>query len=160
VVRVRQDTLLIARQIALMILAIERLEFGALHADLRAFARGELGCVVPPFRVLPFLIPQRPEAGTISRAQYRTHYSSGGFVAMAGEISMFPFGFVYAFELGKRYRPAEFGDISHWFSASSPTDRLNAWLETSVAVTVLDSVHCSFGNPRRYPQIDTVFVRH
>jgi hypothetical protein len=84
---IRQDTLLLARQIALMILAIERIEFGALRSDLRSFARGDLGSVVPPFRVLAF------------------------------------------------------------------------WLETSSVITVLDSVHCSLGNERYYPQIDTMFAR-
>jgi hypothetical protein len=156
VMRVHQDTLLIARQIAVMILAVERVEFGALHADLRAFARGELAGIVPPFRVLAFLVPNRPEAGTISRAQYRMHYARSGLAAMAGEVSMFPFGFVYAFELEHRYRPTAFGDISHWFSGSNNAERANAWLETSPAITVLDSVHCSLGNGRYYPQIDTI----
>lgn len=150
---------MLARQIALMILAIERVEFGALHADLRSFARGDLDSVVPPFRVLAFLVPNRPEAGTICRAQYRTHYTESGFEAMAGEISMFPFGFVYAFELEHRYRPARFADITHWFSTTGSTERRSAWLETSSVVTVLDSVHCSLGHKRHHPQIDTMFAR-
>jgi hypothetical protein len=142
-----------------MILAIERTDFGALHADLRSFARGDLRSVVPPFRVLAFLVPNRPEAGTISRAQYRTHYAQSGFAAMAGEISMFPFGVVYGFELEHRYRPAAFADITHWFSVAGSTERRSAWLETSSVTTVLDSVHCTLGNKRYYPQIDTMFAR-
>lgn len=157
--RVRADTLVLARQIAVMILAIERREFGALHSDLRAFVRGELASVVPPFRVIGFLVPDRPESGTICRAQYRTDTTSAGLAAMAGEISLFPFGVVYAFELETRYRPAEFADITHWFSTTDQADRQNARIETSSAVTVLNSVYCSMGNVRRYPQIDTMISR-
>jgi len=158
-VRVHEDTLLLARQIATMILAIERTEFGDLHSDLRAFARGDLKSVLPPFRVLAFLVPQRPDAGTISRAQYRGNGLSSGYAALAGEISMFPFGIVYAFELAHRYRPLDLADITHWFSASAPVDRLNAWIETSSRLTVLNSVYCALGNARYYPQIDTVLPR-
>jgi hypothetical protein len=131
-----------------MILAIERTEFGALNADFRSFARGDLESVVPPFPVLAFLVPDRSEAGTICRAQYRTHYAMSGFAALAGEISMFPLASP-AFELEHRYRPAAFADITHGFSVAEPTERRSAWLETSVGVTLRPLLA---GNKRHYPR--------
>ena len=75
---------------------------------------------------------------------------------MAGEISMYPFGFVYAWELQAAYRPKELADITHWFTTTGKTERISAWLSAPVAVTVLDSLASTLGNPRAAPQIDTM----
>jgi hypothetical protein len=158
-VRVWADTLLLARQIAVMILSIEPVSFGRLHGAFRAFAEGEIRAVDPPFRVFGFLVPRRPEAGTISASQYRLDAFRGGYNALAGEISMFPFGLVYAFELEARYRPTDLADITHWFSTTAEPDRRGAWLHTYPKLTVLNSIHCSLGNPRFFPQIDFAFAR-
>src|ERR1043166_3025110 len=70
-VRVRPDPLLVARQIAVMILAVENIEFARKENELRLFARGELESVTPPFRVFAFLVPDHPMAGTIVRSHGR-----------------------------------------------------------------------------------------
>jgi hypothetical protein len=158
-VRVRADTLLIARQIATMILAIEPRQLGQRYPDFRAFARGLQPVVEPPFRILAFLVPNRPEAGTIASSQYRLDVFRSGYDSQAGEISMFPFGFVYAFELQSKHRPRDLADITHWFTTLSASDRTNAWMETSSCVTVLNSIHGALGNTRYYPQIDFAFAR-
>jgi hypothetical protein len=155
-VRVRPDTLLIARQIAVMIVAIENVEFARKHNAFRLFARGEIATVVPPFRVFGFLVPDHPKAGTIVRSHGRMETAGQGFNAMGGEISMFPFGFVYANEIGPGYRAEDLADVTHWFSDASIPARENAWVSLPQRLTVLDSMHVALGNPRRGPQIDTV----
>ena len=155
-IRVRPDSLLIARQIAVMILAVENLPFARLHNEFRLFARGELLTAVPPFRVYGFLVPDHPEAGTIVRSHGRLDGSGGGLEAIGGEISLFPFGFVYANQLGHSYRAKELADITHWFTAAHEDERENAWVSMPQLLTVLDSMHAALGNPRRGPQIDTV----
>src|SRR5262249_22990484 len=55
VVRVAADTREIARQIAVMVLAIEDIRFCQKHNDLRQFARGELEVVVPPISSIRIL---------------------------------------------------------------------------------------------------------
>jgi hypothetical protein len=152
-VRVRPDTLLIARQIAVMILAVEGVEFAKISNEFRLFARGEIPSTVPPFRVFGFLVPDHRMAGTIIRTHARIGNS---FNAIGGEISMFPFGFVYATELGRGYKEKELADITHWFSNSRLADRQNTWVNLPQRLTVLDSMHAALGNPRRGPQIDTV----
>jgi hypothetical protein len=156
VINVREDTRMIARQIAVMILAIEDARFAEVQNDLRLFARGELDAVTPPFRVLAFLVPDSPHAGTIARSHARLDAYAPGCGAMAGEISLFPFGFVYAYQLQRAYRPEELADITQWFSETHATARRNAWVSLPTTITVLDSMHCTLGNPRFGPQIDTV----
>lgn len=156
VVRVTPDTLQIARQIAVMILAVEDIAFARLHDDLRRFAQGHLDSVIPPFRVLAFLVPNDARSGTIVRAHARLDTYAPGCGAMAGEISLYPFGFVYAWELQRSYRPNELADITSWFSQTGKTERQNTWLSLPVTLTVLDSLHCTLGNPRFGPQIDTI----
>lgn len=155
-VRIREDTMVLARQIAVMILAIEDVRFAERHPDLRQFAMGGLHGVIPPFRVLSFLVPDVPQAGTVVRSHARVDTYAPGCGAMAGEISLFPFGFVYAWELQRSYRPNELADITHWFSTTGAVERQSAWLTAPVTVTVLDSMHCNLGKPRFGPQIDTV----
>jgi hypothetical protein len=153
-VRVREDTTLLARQIAVMILAIEDLGFATKHGDLRQFALGGLASVMPPFKVLAFLVPNVSEAGAIVRSHARLDTYAPGCGLFAGEISLFPFGFVYAYKIQEAYRPGELADITHWFSQSGKIERNNAWLSAPVAVTVLDSMSCTLGSPRFGPQID------
>jgi hypothetical protein len=155
-IRVRPDPLLLARQIAVMILAVEDLPFAKLNNDLRLFARQELLAVVPPFRVFAFLVPDHPRAGTIVRTHGRLDGFGHGFGATGGEISLFPFGFVYASELGQGYKAWELADITHWFSNPYVPERENTWVSLPQRLTVLDSMHCALGNPRRGAQIDTV----
>src|SRR5579872_179298 len=155
-IRVNEDTLQIARQIAVMIIAIEDVRFAQLHDDLRRFARGDLACAQPPFHLHAFLVPRVEEAGTIVRMHARVDTFAPGCGAIAGEISMYPFGFVYAWELQHHYRPRELADITHWFTTTGRTERRNAWLSAPIAVTVLDSLAGTLGNQRRGPQIDTL----
>ncbi|MEO8034105.1 MAG: hypothetical protein ABI837_06695 [Acidobacteriota bacterium] len=123
VIRVVVDTLQLARQIAVMILAIEDVRFAQHHDDLRRFARGDIGSVIPAFRVFAFLVPQDEAAGTIVRGHMRMDMFAPGCGAFAGEISLYPFGFVYAWELQSNYRPNELAEITRWFSQTSRTER-------------------------------------
>ncbi len=79
-----------------------------------------------------------------------------GCGALAGEISLFPFGFAYAWELQPNYRRQELADITHWVSRTAPSERHHTWMTAPVTITVLDSLHCTLGNPRFGPQIDTL----
>jgi hypothetical protein len=155
IVHIEQDIRLLAKQIAVMILASEPLAFGARHDALRRFVSQHRGVVVPEFRVFGFLVPDVPEAGTVVRGHSRMDGSGEGFDLFAGEISCYPFGFVYGWQVGRGYRPEDLTDITHWFHAgeSTPRGHVEAF---ATRVTFIDSLQAIYDGPRRTPQVDYV----
>ena len=113
-VSVRCDTLMLAKEMATMILAIEPSGYGDHVPALRQFVRDRQVTFSPNFRVHAFLVPDLPNAGTITRFHARVHSFAPGYGFMGGEISFFPFGFVYACKCG--YAPEALTDVTHWFT--------------------------------------------
>lgn len=150
---VSADPHLIARQIAVMVIAIEDVRFAEKQTAFREFAIGKRTRVDPPFNFYAFLVPKRPNAGTIVPYHARVASFAPGWGATAGEISQFPFGFVYAGELEENYRPEALANISSWFSDPPPSGGI---LSTTSRLTVLDSMHCCLGNPRVAPQVERI----
>jgi hypothetical protein len=154
IVTVNEDPSLIARQLAVMLLAVEDVRFAQKHESFRLFAFGKRERVTPPFKFYAFLVPKKPNAGTIVPFHARVPSFAPGWGATAGEISQFPFGFVYADKLEEKYRPETLGDITAWFS--DPPTEGGVILSTVSRLTVLDSMHCCLGNPRRAPQVERI----
>lgn len=152
--RVRGDTLYLAKEIATMILAVEPLSFAKHHERLREFVLNRELAIRPDFTVLAFLVPNRPGASTITRYHGRvdTYAPNHGF--MGGEISGYPFGFVYTNKIGKGYYPEKFTDITQWFSNSGSFERNNSVMKFYTRITGVDSIQCGLGKPRKRPQID------
>ncbi|MGZ5446269.1 MAG: hypothetical protein ACXW5U_29600 [Thermoanaerobaculia bacterium] len=153
-VYIAQDTSLLAKQIAVMILAVEPALFGKRHDYLRRFVLQERATAVDPeFRIFGFLVPDRPEAGTLLRAQHRMDGSGEGFDLSAGEISGYPFGFVYGWHIGRGYSPEGLTDITSWFAGSSAGDR--GRIESfDCRVTVIESLQAIYQGCRAAPQVD------
>lgn len=150
------DTLLFAKQLAVMILALEPGGFSERHYELRKFVLDKDSTIDLPFRVLAFLVPDRPEAGTIRPYHGRIDTLGGDCGFHGGEISMFPFGFVYAFEIGHGYRLDRFTDISSWFRRGSKADRHAQQVGLFERLTGVDSIACSIGHARDLPQADFI----
>lgn len=155
-VRVKADTLLVAKEIAAMICAAEQIGFVESHPALREFVLDPGRGIDPGFRVLAFLVPDVPEAGTVSRFHARTAPFKKGRQFSGGEISWFPFGFLYATTIGCEYHPERLTDITHWFRETDPRRRREAVLQLHTRVTGVDSIQCVLGRRRVRPQIDHI----
>jgi len=157
VVSVRQNTLFVAKEIATMILALEDLKFAERHDELRHFVLKRDSLVTMPFDILAFLVPKSPEAGTVlpCSGYGRLDTSALGLGFIGGEISRYPFGFVYAATIGPRYRPDQMTNVNHWFSQrpSRSCDSVRFFCR----VTGVDSMHCALGAKRERPQLGRPF---
>ena len=155
IVHIAQDSHLLAKQIAVMILAAEPLSFGKRHDYLRRFVLQERAVVRPEFRVFGFLVPDRREAGSLLRAQHRMDGSGEGFDLSAGEISGYPFGFVYGWQIGKAYHPEGLTDITGWFTDSTvgARGRIESF---DCRLTVIESLQAIYQGGRAAPQVDYV----
>ena len=152
IVSIPCSTLLLAKEIATMILAIEPVTYGQHYPELRYFVLDPKLTFKPNFRVYAFLVPESPKSGTITRAHGRVDTFAKGYKFLGGEISRFPFGFVFASELGEGYDHSTFTDITHWFF----DDRENSTVSLASRLTGVDSIQCGVGSPRTCPQIDFV----
>lgn len=159
-IRVNADTLYLAKEIATMILAVESLDFAMYREDLREFVLNENRVIDPHLRVLAFLVPDVDTAGTIVRYHARIDTYAPGYYFAGGEISWFPFGFVYASHIGEGYEPDRLTDITHWFATSDVKARHDAYLRLYCRITAVDSIQCGLGHPRLRPQIDYVGDYH
>lgn len=115
IMSINLNTLFIAKEIASMILAIEELRFAQHRRDFRQFVMNPTARINPPFKIYAFLVPQSPESSTVARFHARVETFAPGYGFAGGEVSWFPFGFVYAGKIGKGYRPERMTDISNWF---------------------------------------------
>jgi hypothetical protein len=152
VVSVRQNTLFIAKEIMTMILAIEDLPFVELHDELRHFVLHPDAVLTMPFDILAFLVPKSPETGTIAPFHGRVDSFASGFGFTGGEISWYPFGFVYAAAIGPRYRPEKMTNVNAWFSQRP--SRTPGSVRLFCRVTGVESMSCALGAKRKRPQID------
>lgn len=150
------STLFVAKEIATMILAVEPYILARRFAALRDFVMDPRSTITPPFRVLAFEVPDDPDAGTLSTFQARVDTFAPGYRFIGGEISMFPFGFVYAWEIGPAYKPHTMTDITHWFSDASPGSTRGPLIRLWSRLIGIDSVQATLGYPRHGPQIDRV----
>jgi hypothetical protein len=155
-VSVPADTLFLAKQIATMILAIEPVTYAAHCEQLRKFVLSETALFNPSFRVLAFLVPDVPQAGTVTRFHARVDSMAAGYRFLGGEISMFPFGFVYVSEIGPGYDLSSLTDVTRWFTEADPHTRQRDVVSLHCRVTGADSIQCGVGAPRLRPQIDYV----
>ncbi|MBD3672777.1 MAG: hypothetical protein HUJ26_04550 [Planctomycetaceae bacterium] len=150
------DTLLLAKQIATMILAIQQLSYAKHNAGLREFVLNKESTYQPSFRVYAFLVPEVPEAGTITRFHGRVETFAPGYGFFGGEMSWFPFGFVYASQIGRKYDLKRFEDITRWFTMADTTDRNRDVVKLHCRVTGVDSIQGGLGKRRVRPQIDYI----
>lgn len=154
VISVRQNTLLIAKEIATMILAVEHLKFAELQEELRHFVLDRNALLTMPFDILAFLVPQSLASGTISRFHGRVATFAPGFELSGGEISWYPFGFVYAASIGPRYRLDKLTNVNHWFSQKQ--SRTPDVISLFCRVTGVESINCALGAKRERPQTDNL----
>lgn len=156
IVSVNLNTLLIAKEIATMILAAEQLSFAKHHAELRRFVLNANEKIRPPFQIYAFLVPEVPESGTVVRFHARVETYAPGYRFQGGEISCFPFGFVYASAIGRGYEPERMTDISNWFWEDPGASNL---LRLFCRITGVDSIQSLLGAQRIRPQIDHISER-
>lgn len=152
--RVPCDTLLLAKEIVTMILAIEPITFSLHHKDLRHFVHNREAVLDPPFHVLAFLVKPVKEAGTVVRFHSRVNSFAPGWGLAGGEISWYPFGFVYASKIEREYEPERLTDITHWFREGDPGRRRDTWVTLYPRVTGVDGLAGMSGHERRRPQVD------
>lgn len=143
---------MISKQIAAMILAIQPIQFAKHFPELREFVINPVARFKPAFEVYGFLVPDITEAGTISRMHGRVDTFAPGFGMIGGEISHFPFGFVFAHDLGERYDHSTLSNITHWFYSSNPLSTVSLVSR----LTGIDSIKCGAGAKRIRPQVDYV----
>ncbi|HQO21319.1 MAG TPA: hypothetical protein PLA03_13340 [Acidobacteriota bacterium] len=148
------NPLYIAKEIATMILAIEPVAYARHIPELRHFVLNSDSTFVPPFKLFAFLVPDIAEAGTVLKYHSRVDSFAPGFTFTGGEISWFPFGFVYASDIGIRYNLAELTDISSWFSEKRITQRTRIALKLYSRITGVDSIQSLLIEQRAKPQID------
>lgn len=150
------DTLMIAKQIAAMILAIQSTQFAESNGWLRRFVTDSSMTVNPRFRILAFLVPNISVAGTINRLEFRKDVLTcePDFECHAGEISFFPFGFVYAYDIGIGYATRRMTDITHWFRNDHPCDRLGQSISLHTRLAGIGSYYDCRGVARRAAQVD------
>ena len=151
---IRADTLYIAKEIAIMILASESLAFAEENQDLREFVLNRQRTIQPPFQVLAFFVPDVEEAGTMSRFHARVDTFAPGFRFAGGEISCYPFGFVYARDIVKGYQVEHMTDITHWFMSADISERHHRIEQFYTRITGVESMQCIHGQKRYRPRID------
>jgi len=147
------DTLFIAKEIAMMILAYESVDFAKHNYELRKFVLDKNYTIKSPYRILSFLVPDNPNSGTMVKFHSRVDSFAPGFGFAGGEISSYPFGFVYASEIGKGYVYEKMTDISHWFSESDYSVRTRRQLTFYRRLTGVESMHVLLSGRRIKPQI-------
>ncbi|RWX46537.1 hypothetical protein H206_00319 [Candidatus Electrothrix aarhusensis] len=148
------NRLFVAKEIATMILATEPLSFARHNYDLRKFVLDKTYKSKPGFKVLSFLVPNSIYAGTISKTHGRVDTYAPGFKLTGGEISWFPFGIVYASEIGEGYNLSEFLDISNWFFGNNVESRNSIMVKLYTRLTGIESLQSLVHSQRNRPQID------
>lgn len=148
-VRVAEDKLRIAKQVATMILATEWLGWAEQQTELRKFVLDPDCRCEPPFRVLSFLVPNTHYSGTLIHYHGRAGLVSPDYHFLGGEISLYPFGFVYAEQIGVGYRPWEMADITSWFG-----DKPVSCVRFRLRVSGVGGIPDGSGHKRVRPQLD------
>ena len=144
----------IAKEIVTMILAVEPVSYARHVPELRHFVLDKNFTLIPLFKLFAFLVPDRPEAGTILRYHARVDTYAPGFKFAGGEISWFPFGFVYASIIGKGYNLNKLKDITGWCSEKTNSKNSRIMLALHPRITGVDSIQSLLYKHRTKPQID------
>jgi hypothetical protein len=147
---------MLAKEIATMILAVEPAGFGQDNLGFRRFVLDKDATFGPNFRVLAFLVPDSPQAGTFTRFHGRVDTFAPGYAFAGGEISCFPFGFVYTTQIDGGYDPHTLTDVTHWFTKGNKADRHGNAVRLFCRLTGVDAIQCCVGHERVRPQIDYV----
>lgn len=142
--------LLIAKQIAVTILVIESGGFAKLSHRLRDFALDPRLRIRPDFRVFSYRVPKNPASWTIQRTQARIDFNYPDRFFFGGEVSLYPFGFVYIQKLGPSFRPDQLTEITAWFNEDDNGDPITLFERPGVLGSMADAA----GYPRTSPQID------
>lgn len=147
---------MIAKQIAAMILAVESTDYAEANGWLRHFVTDAAVAVNPRFRVLAFLVPNVACAGTITRLSYRADVITRNpdLNCIAGEISFYPFGFVYAYDISPGYGLTTMADVGHWFRTDHPDSRKGQSITLYSRLAGIDSFGGCRGERRYSAQVD------
>lgn len=148
------NPLYIAKEIATMILAVESVTYARHVPELRHFVLNKDSTFIPPFNLFAFLVPDLPEAGTVLRYHARVDTFAPGFKFVGGEISWYPFGFLYASQIGEGYDLEKLTDITGWFSEKKISGNTNTMLKLYTRITGVDSIQSLLIEKRTKPQID------
>jgi len=146
--------LYVAKEIATMILAVEPVKYARHAPELRRFVLNRRDTFTPPFKVFAFLVPDVVKAGTVLRYHARVDTFAPGFKFTGGEISWFPFGFVYASQIGKGYNLEKLTDITYWFSETRSNKKTRIMINLHSRTTGVDSIQSLLISQRTKPQID------
>lgn len=148
------NPLYIAKEVVTMILAVEAVSYARHVPELRHFVLDKDYTFKPPFKLFAFLVPDSPETGTVLRYHARVDTYAPGFKFAGGEISCFPFGFVYANKIGKGYNLHELKDITDWCSERVHYKKSRIMLSLHARITGVDSIQSLLSQYRTKPQID------
>lgn len=148
------NPLYVAKEIATMILAVEPVSYARYVPELRHFILNRNYTFIPPFKVFAFLVPDVVKAGTVLRYHARVDSFAPGFKFTGGEISWFPFGFVYASQIGKGYNLEKLTDITNWFSETRSMKKTQRMIKLHSRITGVDSIQSLLVGQRTVPQID------
>lgn len=157
---VQINPLFVAKEIATMILAVEQLQYAKHVPILRKFVQDKNKKIVPPFKIYAFLVPDVEQAGTVLRFHGRVDTYAPGYEFVGGEISWYPFGFVYAYKIGKGYNIEKLTDITNWFSGDFSKDHSSILLKLHCRITGVDSIQSLLTGNRTRPQIDYISERY
>lgn len=159
-VNVACDPLYVAKQISAMILAVEPFGVSRSIGKMRDFVLNERSILESDIRVYGFLVPDSATGGTITPHHARVDSFAPGTSFVGGEVSFFPFGFVYASEIGLAYKPAHLTDITHWFRHSDETDRRRTTGGFYYRRTGVGSIQEGLGLPRVGAHVDVFSDSH
>ncbi|CAG0940665.1 hypothetical protein BROC_01120 [Candidatus Brocadiaceae bacterium] len=148
------NPLYVAKEIATMILAVEAVQYARHIPELRSFVLSRDSTFTPPFKLFAFLVPDVAEAGTVLRYHARVDTFAPGFRFAGGEISCYPFGFIYTSQIGKGYNLEKLTDITDWFSEKRMSKNRRIMLRLHTRITGVDSIQSLLIEQRTKPQID------
>jgi len=154
------NPLFVAKEIATMILAVEQQSYAKHVPDLRKFVLNKRNKTIPPFKIYAFLVPDIEQSGTVLRFHARVDTYAPGYEFVGGEISWYPFGFVYASKIGKGYDIEKLTDITHWFSDDFSKSQRSLMLKLHCRITGVDSIQSLLSGHRARPQIDYISERY
>jgi len=143
-----------------MILAVEQLSYAKHVPDLRKFVLNKKDKIVPPFKIYAFLVPDIEQSGTVLRFHARVDTYAPGYEFVGGEISWYPFGFVYASKIGKGYDIEKLIDITNWFSDDFSKSQRSLILKLYRRITGVDSIQSLLSGHRVRPQIGYISERY
>jgi hypothetical protein len=148
------NPLYVAKEIATMILAVESVTYARHVPELRYFVLNKDSIFTPPFKLFAFLVPDVAESGTVLSYHGRVDTFAPGFNFVGGEISWFPFGFVYASQIGAGYNLEKLTDVTGWFSQERVGTDTEIMLRLHSRTTGVDSIQSLLIGRRTKPQID------